>query len=783
MRPQKYIKLIVSGFTALSVITILVYLTLKSPPGIELLPQSVLFLLLVVTTTLMGVPLGGGMASLLPMAVVATYLSLGLVPAGWIALLGELISEALEPLFQDGEAMERPKGRLEQATRLATNITLQPASILIAGALYQQIGGSRPLVTITSHLLIPFIALGLTYLLVSYLGAGVFFAGRGREWLESYLSDVPRMLTYEGLPLFFAPWVALVVGCMGTASLGVLVLGLVGFAWVARNLAFARQRLERRVRELDVLQKVGRALSTNLNLEDLLQAIYTQVAGLMPANYFYISLYDPDLNEVSFPFVIEDGQRTSISKRRTGAGLTEHVLHTGQPLLSRTNTAVIRQQLGLPPARRPAASWLGVPVIVGNQTIGVIALQSYEARNLYDEGHQNVLAAVASQAGIAIQNARLFSRTDRDLNLRFRQLDSVLKAAQDGMLLLDRQNKVVLSNRAAVEFLGLAQLSLMDLGLDQDSATQIQLLAERLGYPPGKLDEDFSALLAGVAEYQRQMVSLPLAPGVAIERTLLPVRERDGTVTGWLFVLHDRTQEVRLAAMQEDMVEMMVHDLRSPLAIIQGGLEVIEQDIHRNPVNQPMPVLAPLKRSTQRMLRLVNDMLEIHRLEEGELLLQTSRVPVRPFLEEIASQYTSLVEEPKISLLIEAPSDLPALLVDVEHTGRVLHNLLDNAIKFTPDAGSITLAARLEPTLNGDFVRLTVQDTGAGIPSGAQADIFHKYSQLEGAPGRRRGSGLGLYYCRLVLEAHGGKIWVESPPGQGASFHLLLPALVEAHVA
>jgi hypothetical protein len=111
MRPQKYIKLIVPGFTVLSVIAILVYLTLKNPPGVELLPQAVLFLLLVVTTTLMGVPLGGGMASLLPMAVVATYLSLGLVPAGWIALLGELISEALEPLFQDGEAMAWSKPR------------------------------------------------------------------------------------------------------------------------------------------------------------------------------------------------------------------------------------------------------------------------------------------------------------------------------------------------------------------------------------------------------------------------------------------------------------------------------------------------------------------------------------------------------------------------------------------------------------------------------------------------------------------------------------------------
>ncbi|HWQ84396.1 MAG TPA: ATP-binding protein [Anaerolineales bacterium] len=774
-RPPLYRSVIIisiaSGFVAS-----LGYLTWLDPPAVSLLPEALLFLVLVIVTTLLGVPLGGGTASLLPMAVIASYFVLGLIPAAWIALLGEIIAEALEAFATSGGAQPRPKNRLETVTRLAANATLQPASILVAGGLYQAVGGRQPFVAITPDLIIPLIILGLTYLLVDYLGAGLFFAGRGRDWLESFLTELPRMLTYEGLPLVFAPWVALVSGRMGTGALAILVVGLVAVAWTARSLAYARQRLERRVRELGVLQEVGRALGSNLNLEELLQAVYTQVASLMPAGYFYISLFDPALDEVSFPFVIEAGQRTTFPTRRSGTGLTELILRTGQPLLSRAPTSETRQMLGLSPAARPAASFLGVPLIVASRTVGVIALQSFDARNLYDEGHQNVLTSVAAAAAIAIQNARLFARLDQDLNLRLHQLDSVLKAARDGMLFLDCQGQVVMANRTAADYLGLAQLGVYGADGDPASEAQAQFLAGRLGYCPGELDQALADLLEGKVDIQRQTLSLPLLPDLAIERTLLPVRDQAGSVIGWLFVLHDRTQEVRLAALQDDLVEMLVHDLRSPLTIIQGGLEVIAQSASEDIHSPASLVLLPMQSSTRRMLHLVNEMLEIQRMENGELVVQPTRLPVRAFLEDCASPYTAQLVEAGISLAIDISPDLPDLLVDTAHTERLLHNLLDNAIKFTPDHGRISMAARLDSIQHDRAVLITLQDTGSGIPAADQQSLFQKYRQIEGSSGRRHGSGLGLYYCRLVAEAHGGKIWVESLPERGTCFHILLPA-------
>lgn len=776
MRLSRLFKIIITFLIAILVTFGLVYLTLIEPISIGQVQQAAAFLILVIITTLLGVPLGGGTVSLLPMAVVAAYLALGLVPAGWVAILGEIVSEILEGIIKHNETPDRPKSALDRVTRLAANISLQPLSILIAGTLYDMSGGSQPLGTITPDLIFPFLLLGMTYLLVNYFGAGLFFAGRGRSWLKSFLNNLPKMLIYEGSPLLFAPWVALVFMRMGPTGFMVLVFGLGWVAWMARNLSFARQRLEQRVRELDVLQEVGRALSVNLDLVNLLQAIYTQIAGLMPADYFYISLYDPALDEVSFPFVIEGGKRTSFPNRRAGAGLTEYILRTGQPVLSRNTTSETRKQLGLSPATRPAASWLGVPIIVGSQVIGVIAVQSYEARHLYDENHLRVLSALAAEAGIAIQNARLFSRTDQDLNLRLRQLDSVLKAAQDGMLLLDCQGKVLMANRSASEYLGLTQLDLYSLR-SAASESQAQLLSERLGFTSSELESVMSSLLGEQSEFHRQTLNLPNSPLLAIERTLLPVRNQGGEVSGWLIVLHDRTQEVELAAYQEDMIEMIVHDLRSPLTIIQGGLEVIANQVPETEESRSRNVLSSMQRSTQRMLRLVNDILEINRLEKGELVVQPRRVPVKSFLEDCSSAYATVTNEVGIQLSIETPADLPDLWVDTTHSERLLHNLLDNAIKFTPDQGKITLSAYRVGEPDSSAILIELQDSGSGIPPAEQARLFKKYRTLDGQQGRRRGSGLGLYYCRLVAEAHGGKIWVESPPDQGACFKILLPAI------
>jgi signal transduction histidine kinase len=175
------------------------------------------------------------------------------------------------------------------------------------------------------------------------------------------------------------------------------------------------------------------------------------------------------------------------------------------------------------------------------------------------------------------------------------------------------------------------------------------------------------------------------------------------------------------------------------------------------------------------MLAMVNELLEISKLESGELRLHPELVEMRTLLEDTAARHAVLAAQCKIALEIAIAPDLPAVYVDVSLFTRVLNNLLDNALKFTPDRGHIRLWATLDPAPSAHRILVGVSDTGPGIPLEAHSQIFEKFQQIESARGRRVGTGLGLPFCKLVVEAHAGRIWVESEPTKGSTFLMTLP--------
>lgn len=238
---------------------------------------------------------------------------------------------------------------------------------------------------------------------------------------------------------------------------------------------------------------------------------------------------------------------------------------------------------------------------------------------------------------------------------------------------------------------------------------------------------------------------------------------------------HLRLQE--LEKLREDLTHMIVHDLRSPLTAILGSLQTIEEGL----LGEAPPAIAELNRialrSARTLLGLVNDLLDISKLESGTMRLD--RVVVRP--ERLAAAAVEPLEpllcERGLTLVRDFPPGLPAVAADEDLATRVLANLVGNAIKFTPRGGTITVGARAE----GNAVAFQVSDTGIGIPPEHQATIFEKFGQVR-TPGsnRTRSTGLGLTFCKMAVEAHGGTIRVESQPGKGSTFHFTLPRAVEA---
>ena len=274
---------------------------------------------------------------------------------------------------------------------------------------------------------------------------------------------------------------------------------------------------------------------------------------------------------------------------------------------------------------------------------------------------------------------------------------------------------------------------------------------------------------------EREQISEEVSlSGRAIERTISPVWGGQNELQAWLLVLHDRTEEAVLQRFRDEMLFMLVHDLRSPLAVLQGALATLREAWEEGD-NEALERLYGLsQRVGRRALRLVNSLMDLAKLETGQMTLESGPLDIKELLFNVAA-----VNVPTPSahqrVRIEVAEDLAPVYADVIHIERVLGNLMDNAIKFTPDGGEIVLWAKSRGQLS---VRIGVRDDGPGVPEEARLELFDKFYQVAGPRGRRAGSGLGLYYCRLVIAAHGGSIWVEDGESGGSNFVIELPYLV-----
>jgi signal transduction histidine kinase len=234
---------------------------------------------------------------------------------------------------------------------------------------------------------------------------------------------------------------------------------------------------------------------------------------------------------------------------------------------------------------------------------------------------------------------------------------------------------------------------------------------------------------------------------------------------------HDVTEQIELARMRDDLMHMIVHDLRNPLGNVISSLQMMRTALIENDKTLPMmDVLQVAMRSSEKLRRLIDSLLSLRQLEAGKADLDTSLVPPKVLTHEAIEIVRPIIEKKEQELVLDIPIGLPPVRVDRDMASRVLTNLLDNAAKFTPTNGKIGLTIAEH---DGELL-FTVSDTGPGIPAESQEHIFERFTRLESAKGTR-GTGLGLPFCKLAVEAHGGKIWVESTPGEGSRFKFSLP--------
>ncbi len=273
----------------------------------------------------------------------------------------------------------------------------------------------------------------------------------------------------------------------------------------------------------------------------------------------------------------------------------------------------------------------------------------------------------------------------------------------------------------------------------------------------------------GLEVEPRALGALLLVNWITLSIPMLVTAVLAGTVTERL---HRSNQELRESErLRQSLTDMLVHDLRNPITALLGVLDLLGMTLGDKLTSMHQQLLSNARHSGHTLITLVSEMLDVSKMEAGKLQLTPEPVDMSALLQENAAAVEGLMQLEGQTLRLEAEPGLPPITCDRHLIGRVIANLLSNAIKHTPAEGVITLRMERRPV----EVIISVVDTGSGIPPEYLGRIFEKFTQAEKDARAHRGTGLGLTFCKMAIEAHGGRIWAESAVGQGSTFSFALP--------
>ena len=626
---------------------------------------------------------------------------------------------------------------------------------------------------------------------------------------------------------------------------------------------------ERRIDEMAVLNQVGRAISSSLRLDELLDLIYHQVSRVMDSTNLYIALYDRDEDWVSFSLYVEGEQvRREASGRKAGQGLAEYIIQSCQPLLLPNQVERRLQELGIEFIGTPAKSCLGVPMIAGDEVLGVIVVQSYTTEDVYDEGHLGLLSSIATQAAIAVENARLYEQVRQELAERVRAEKELQKVSQERarrVQELTLLNRVIAATTSRLEIQAVLDAVCRELALAfnlpeagaalLDPDVCVPNGAGRYADASAKSNDETGegATLTVVAEYRSEERPSALGTVIPVEQNpatqyvlehkaplavadaqhdprMAPIhdlmRER-GTVSLLILPLVVRREvvgtiglvaverrefsdeEIALAAnaaaaasqalenarTEEALREAkataeaanraksvflanMSHELRTPLNAILGFAQLMTRDPSLTPEQQEN--LEIIGRSGEHLLGLINDVLELSKIEAGRVTLQKESFDLHRLLDGLEEMFRLRAEDKGLMLIFERIPDVPRFVrTDEGKLRQVLMNLLGNAVKFTQEGG-ITLRVRSKEYKVGDpllptpcsLLHFEVEDTGPGIAPEELDAVFDPFVQTASghAYASEEGTGLGLPISRQFVNLMGGELAVSSTLGQGSIF-------------
>ncbi len=507
---------------------------------------------------------------------------------------------------------------------------------------------------------------------------------------------------------------------------------------------------QRTARVMSALAESAAAINKSLEMQDVLRHILNQAMQALQVETVGLALVDPNGDLV---FRASAGQNSgNIMDKRipAGVGLAGKVILEGRGIVVQN----VKQDSAFSAEDRFGGIQMRAVVIAPIQShqkvIGIIEAIN-PTSGTFDADATLVLAGLGSLAGTTIENARMLEKM-QDAHHHYRELfeDSI-----DPIFITDWAGKIIEANRQAVAFCGFTIEQLHSMSMDQMHEVSWS-----------KVGTDFEVLRAG-KDVSYESVLLKQDGGKSpVEIHLRRVEFEESDSLQW--ILRNITERKELDDLRDDMIHMIYHDLRSPLANIVSSIDMLNVM-----VEQDASVLAMLQiaaHSTGRIQRLISSLLDISRLESAQRIIVQKPILASDLIAEAMRDVSPSITGRHQTLVTNMIGKPPLLWVDLDMTHRVIINLLENASKFTLSDGKIELGGEVE----GEWFKMWVRDNGPGILPSDRERIFEKFTRVHGKE-RASGLGIGLSFCRLAIQAHGGKIWVESEPGKGSTFWFTLP--------
>lgn len=511
---------------------------------------------------------------------------------------------------------------------------------------------------------------------------------------------------------------------------------------------------QRQARVMTALADSAAFITGSIKLDDVLQRILEQISQALRVQSVTLALIDPRTQELVFHASTDKKSHGVVGMRLPwGQGVAGWVAKEGRgAIVNDVNNdprfyPVIDQTIGFKTRAIACA-----PIRSRGEVIGVLeALNPLDG--MFDPDALFVLTGIGSLAGTAIRHAQLFERLEA-AHERYRELfeDSI-----DPILITDWEGNILEANRQVGRITGIEDEVLKNMNINNLHVVDQDIVGAQ-----------FQKLSPGRAcSYETNLIT-PSGHEVPVQ-----VHTREvfiDNVSHLQWILRDITEKINLDNLRNDLISMIYHDLRSPLANIVSSLDVMAAMLPADSDPSYKSLLEIAIRSTERIQRLTNSLLDLRRLEAGQEI--GNRQPITPLAlaREALDAVDPIAKNKSQEILVDIPPELPEVSVDADMIRRVLINLLENAVNYTPQGSKIYLNA--QESENG--IRFFVQDNGPGIPPAEHERVFDKFSRLQTKNGPK-GLGLGLAYCRLAVESHNGKIWIESVPGSGACFKFDLP--------